>query len=1036
MTQVVDQIKIVEYEPSYAAAVAEMWNNSQDGWGGGNTVQTEEQVLKQEANSTNLHLYLALEGEKVVGYCSLSEYREDEGALYIPLLNVRGDYHGKKIGKKLVLKALERVIELKWPRLDLYTWPGNTKAVPLYKKCGFFWEERDDATHLMNFMPTVLHTEAVQEYFKDLNWYESSTRTIEIKPDGVTENDFHYYEYSWDKRGEMLKMQFERFGRGLRSIETDDYKISATVEDFKLVFGSRYSVRYNIKNKSGNPLTVSLRGSGNKNIQFFFETDYLDVKDEEVIEAPFFLDRIEEEQSVWRTHPTVDTNVLINGKTAKLQVGVLPKFPANVSCHTDQNLSFIGQSSSLYVDIENNYKETVAFSFTLPESELFSSVKNKIDVTLQPKSRCSTPIEYTLKKHGFYSPEVEITAAKADGSQVVFKRKVSVAFKGIGARFCGESEETYNVYNGQYHMWLQKFDNWLIPGRKQTKDQDSAFMYPRLGKPFSEEFSKAKAEKVEFIKDDRSIGYRATYCSKSYPGVKLHAIAKLFSEGLIEHHYEVENTNSHTLDDVLWLNNPVYHTLEKAVIPYENRLIELKDSIGSYHQYWKGDSVTENWIFSRDNENPRGLSWSKQDKINFGGWFVYFENRIGRLRPNEIVKTEPVYLSIGAFQDWRSFREYATQNSSAHRPLTEHLEINFNDHNPFITEDSIELKVLDYKASYLNGVVEFLSGNQILTKEKVRSVEAVKMKDFKVKLTGLPQTGILTTNLKLDAIETRKPSLFIKAGREGVRFATGVKDSMGAFKCDNGLMEISVAPDFYPGLYSLKWNNQEWLDSSFPEVKAKSWWNPWSGGIEHRLRDVSQRSLLKEKRYTKFVSLEDSKGNKWEGIKIVVRLEENEKYRGFEYHQYFLLLPGTPVVCQTTEIIQSTGNYMSMKNWDSNCFFNPSSKVHHSWGHFQNANGDWKKIYGGKGEQQMRVARSVAFGSDEHEGLLQIIADSNDSRISSYINKEVMFLEINTKLNSENGKRMFTKPVFFLGTQTPIPDSALDDLKSIRFNSK
>ncbi|WP_408007225.1 GNAT family N-acetyltransferase [Pseudalkalibacillus sp. A8] len=394
MTQTVDQIKIVEYEPSYAAAVAEMWNHSQDGWGGGNTVKTEEQILKEEANSTNLHLYLALEGEKVVGYCSLGEYREDEGALYIPLLNVRSDYHGKKIGKKLVLKALERVIELKWPRLDLYTWPGNTKAVPLYKKCGFFWEERDDATHLMNFMPTVLHTEAVQEYFKDLNWYEASTRLIEVKPDGITENDFHYYEYSWDKRGEMLKMQFERFGRGLRSIETDDYKISATVEDFKLVFGSQYIVRYHISNKTGNPLTISLRGNENKNIHFSFEKDYITVKDEDVIEAPFFVDRIKEEQSVWRTHPTVDTDVLINGKMAKFQVGVLPKFPANVSCHTPRNLSFIGQSSNLYVDIENNYKETVKFSFVLPGSELFSPMQSEVDVSLPPKSRCSVPIEY------------------------------------------------------------------------------------------------------------------------------------------------------------------------------------------------------------------------------------------------------------------------------------------------------------------------------------------------------------------------------------------------------------------------------------------------------------------------------------------------------------------------------------------------------------------------------------------------------------------------------------------------------------------
>ncbi|WP_051569216.1 N-acetyltransferase [Alkaliphilus transvaalensis] len=86
------QIRVIQYSPEWAAAVADMWNKSRDGWGGGSSITTEEQVRKQEESSGNLNLYLALDGETVVGYCSLSEYREDEGALYIPLLNVRGDY--------------------------------------------------------------------------------------------------------------------------------------------------------------------------------------------------------------------------------------------------------------------------------------------------------------------------------------------------------------------------------------------------------------------------------------------------------------------------------------------------------------------------------------------------------------------------------------------------------------------------------------------------------------------------------------------------------------------------------------------------------------------------------------------------------------------------------------------------------------------------------------------------------------------------------------------------------------------------------
>ena len=105
-----EDIKLVEYNDSYAAKVAEMWNKSGENWFGYDSVVNEEEIIAQEKNAGNLKLLLALDGEEVVGYCSFSEYREDEGACYIPLLNVRPDYHGKKVGKTLVKKIVETSI--------------------------------------------------------------------------------------------------------------------------------------------------------------------------------------------------------------------------------------------------------------------------------------------------------------------------------------------------------------------------------------------------------------------------------------------------------------------------------------------------------------------------------------------------------------------------------------------------------------------------------------------------------------------------------------------------------------------------------------------------------------------------------------------------------------------------------------------------------------------------------------------------------------------------------------------------------------
>ncbi|WP_233569750.1 GNAT family N-acetyltransferase [Falsibacillus albus] len=1030
----IKQYEIVEYHPKYAAAVAEMWNNSQDGWGGGNTIQTEEQVLKQEANSTNLHLFLALDGEKVVGYCSLGEYREDEGALYIPLLNVRGDYHGKKVGKLLVLKALERAIEMKWPRLDLYTWPGNTKAVPLYKKCGFFWEEREDTTHLMNFMPSVLHTEAVKEFFQDVDWYSASTRLIEVSPDGKKENGFDYYEYSWSDNGRCLKMEFERSGRGIRAIETDDYRISASIEQFKLVFGSEYQIRYHIKNKSGRPLEISFLGEHHKNIRFNFERA-ITVKDDITIDAPFYLDKIDEDQNLWRTHPTVNTKVMINGKAAFFKIGLMPKFPANIACKTIENLTYLGNKGTIYVDLENNFEEEIEYSFVMPESELIVLDERKYFFKLGPKSKCSIPIRYTLKRHGYYSHEVEITAKKSDQTLLVFSKKIGFAFKGIGARFAGENEHRYEVFNGQFQMWLDKFDNWLIPGKEETKDQASMFMYPKLGKPFSEEFSKIRAERVQFMEEGSWIGFRATFQSKAFPDIKLHKVAKLYSEGLVEHHYEIENTSEHETAEEIWLTNPIYQNLERAVIPYENDMIEMKDTIGSFHEYWKGDSITENWIFSRiSDDSPRGICWSPAENVHFSNWYIYFEHRIGRMEANETVATNPVYLSFGAFHDWHSFREFAMQQRLEKEPLTEHLAFKLNGGNPFIVGETVAASVKEYKASYLNGSMNISACGKELLQEKVSKDDHMKTKDLLVDVSCSDPVGVMSANIKYDSVETEARSLFIKKGSAPINFKTGMMEGIETFVCSNGPIEITAAPTFYPNLFSLKANGKEWLDTSFPRAKSKSWWNPWPGGIGSALRDISPNSILKENAYAERAKLFDSKGNEWEGLKLIVKLKEHEKYSGVEFHQYFLLLPGVPILCHTAQIINHSGQLIDMKKWGTNCFLLSGDEMYERWGNFQGIGGEWQKLHGGKGEQEMRVGRSAHFGTTEHTDILQVITDLQETKLGSYINKEVMLIAGTTKLNIENRHHSFASPIFFLINDEVIEDDALSSLKAIHFN--
>ena len=93
------EFKIIEYDHSYAPAVADMWTRSGDSWGGFNIETSPETVRIEEETSVHVNLYLAIVNEEVVGYCKIAKWTQDEGVLYVASLNVRPDMHGKKSAK-------------------------------------------------------------------------------------------------------------------------------------------------------------------------------------------------------------------------------------------------------------------------------------------------------------------------------------------------------------------------------------------------------------------------------------------------------------------------------------------------------------------------------------------------------------------------------------------------------------------------------------------------------------------------------------------------------------------------------------------------------------------------------------------------------------------------------------------------------------------------------------------------------------------------------------------------------------------------
>ena len=1025
-------IKIVEYEHKYAKAVAVMWQNSAKGWNGETFLTTAQDVIIDEENSIHLNAWLALDEDLVVGYCNLYEYQEDTGALYIGMLNVRDDYQGRKIGKALVLKAVKRTIELGWDRLDLYTWSGNTLAVPLYKKTGFFWEDRDDTTHLINLMPSVLKNELIKDHFKEIDWYNDSIRPIEVKPDGRKENEFEYLTYEWKKDDKYLLMEYCRRGRGLRKIETDEYSISVTVEDLKLVFGSKYKVRYDIINKTDKPLKLNIKGLNEKNIEFDLQKE-IAVENKLTFDAEFKVNEVEKEQSVWKTHPCVISEISINGNKSLFKVGIEPKFPAKIILSKRKGICYPDVESDIYIDIENSFDTDATFQFELPENESIEFPEKKFSIALKAKEKRSIPIKYILKKGCVYSPEISVKAIRENCEPLVFKRRINCIFNTISGIFYGETQMSYLIGNGSYYIILMRKDFYNIfrIGDAFSQGCQVSYRVPKLGKPFSDEFNKKLCDKVEYLIKGTAVILKAYYTSDKFKGIKFQINHKLFANGIVERWLEFESNGA---KENLFFKDSIGMRSNRLVVPYDGDFIDVRDEVTGGSGNWNSNKLTENWIFRRGKRSSVGICWLDDVQIKFGDWEKFFEYDLGNLKAGEKLIFSPVTIALSTFRDWQQFREFAKKKHQERVNMKESLEFSVNKGNPFVKE-SFPVSVIEHRKKNKNGKI-FLEFGKDKKSELLGSFSEkneVKKVGKEFKCDREKKINILMMKAKFEEIETSRQKVIFPIGKEKISSEELKLKGMNVMRIDNGIISMETSLSFAPSLYSLKYKGKEWLDSSFPKPCSKGWWKPWIGGICTLPSQLRVKTILEENNSAKFVKKADNLGNEWEGFCISTKIMKNEKFKGLKLEQYFLLLPGVPAMFHTLEIWQNTGKFFRDVDFETACFIKPDDDLQNCHFLAKNKEGQEFKVNAGKKLYESEASSPFCFAGDNREELLQIYLASEETTSWLLTDTQVLNAWIGDKINCENNKRIYIGSRFFIFAEQKLDDEMLKDLKNVRF---
>ncbi|WP_053070452.1 GNAT family N-acetyltransferase [Alkalihalobacillus pseudalcaliphilus] len=885
-------IILKEYKDEYAEEVAKMWNLSRDSWGGDDTVMTAEKVIKKEANSDNLTLYLAFDKQEVVGYCGLSIYKEDKGSLYIPLLNVRPDYHGKKIGKLLVLKAIERTVELGWGRLDLFTWPGNTKAVPLYKKCGFFWEDRDDTTHLMNFVPTVLQTDLLKPFFKQADWYTHNKKLIDVKPDGLKKNGFTYYTYDWSFGKEQLSVEIERTSRGISKIETNDVIVELTLLSHDIIEEEQQTFHLNVINKNKKPLHIEAVSISDSRVLSSFSVDEY-VSDEAIFSGKVTVGK-GEEPSPWNTHPTLKVDLKLNGVQGYLSLGVNPKPAIKLQALMQPLHGFIDETGVIELELVNQLQEDAQVSIVFPQNEYVALDKEQISLHLSSRQRSLIQLPFTTKKFGSYQPTIHMNVKAASGNEYnIHNAHIGLLLKGFGSSFFGQSKKEWYIANGIYDIRVTKRNHILSIYRKDEAVPFHAFP-PQLGRPFSSEFFKDKPVAVKSYQQEGAIVLESEFHSNDFPGIQLFIYHTLYADGLLKRELAVNNTNE-PLSDPLRVLESIHFDKEHAFIPLGEEVIEYSNELELNFGQLPTNKKLGNWMFTSNNGKPLGVSWSTEAIVNPEGWKMNLEYKTGHLTTSEHVTFKPLIVSIGAFQTWQEQQVYAEQSNKKKQTLTEH-HLSFNQESLLICdEEHVNATFKTSRAEHLNGTLSFTINERDIQKVTIHESEEKAEYSTTIQTKGLQPLSNLKASLNNNKENIVSSALILtKSGSVEKR-----KEDHADYETwilNNGPIEIKVAPSFFPGMYSLKHNNHEWLDTSFPQPIAKGWWNPWLGGMTTQISKLNMFSYLKATSTAEFIEVEDTNNNLWSAIAIQTTLSNHEVWGNTTFTQYFATLPGIPIL--------------------------------------------------------------------------------------------------------------------------------------------
>ncbi len=226
------EFRIINYDPKYLSSLKTILDDIDLYWPmslqQGIPLNIAEVSTKlREKDSTFLWLAVCKSNDEVAGFLDYTPHPSEKGVGYIALLNVRPQYFRQGVGRALLEKAIHETAAIGCPRVDLHTWSGNCRALPLYKELGFVWIKDGNSTRLENYLPLLLNFPPLKPYFKKYYWQSAIISSPPFQEDFTPGDNNELITYKFKSGDIMWEATIDRLSKGVASFSTPEIQSSS-----------------------------------------------------------------------------------------------------------------------------------------------------------------------------------------------------------------------------------------------------------------------------------------------------------------------------------------------------------------------------------------------------------------------------------------------------------------------------------------------------------------------------------------------------------------------------------------------------------------------------------------------------------------------------------------------------------------------------------------------------------------------------------------------------------------------------------------